>query len=91
MKTPPSFIASALSSGHGEEDLQVVGFGSGSSGSGIREELPKGGEVPFRRTGWWFYAGSPGSHDRAAVGTVETDRRECNESCFLSPYLSVPL
>ena len=25
-----------------------------------------------------------GSHDRAAVGTVETDRRECNESCFLS-------
>jgi hypothetical protein len=69
----------------------VVGFGSGSSGSGIREELPKGGEVPFRRTGWWFYAGSPGSHDRAAVGTVETDRRECNESCFLSPYLSVPL
>ena len=28
----------------------MVGFGSGSSGSGIREELPEGGEVPFRRT-----------------------------------------
>jgi len=31
-------------------------------------------------TGWWFFAGSPGSHDRIAVGTVETDWRECNES-----------
>ena len=36
-------------------------------------------------------AGSLDSHDRAAVGTVETDRANAYEPCFLSLYLSVPL
>lgn len=69
----------------------MVGFDSGSSGSWIREELSKGGEVPFRRTsGWWFLPGVSVVTTAQRSGPPRWTGRMHMKSCFLSLFLCVP-